>query len=153
MENNHCYCCNFVVIVLTGLERAGCSCADPASKLGRCKHAVGLLLWCKNEKNVRYLEAMLEFYVALSVDISFRYYLYGEHTHRLRAISAQRNGWNGTENMIVSSCYFFWWGGGGLKDRGRVGEAPDNFCCYCAEIWFGYCGFYVGLNRTVIVSR
>lgn len=60
-----------MVIVLTGLERAGCSCADPASKLGRCKHAVGLLLWCKNEKNVRYLEAMWEVCVSLSVDILF----------------------------------------------------------------------------------
>lgn len=58
-KNKHCCCCNFVVIALTGVERAACSCADPASKLGRCKHAVGLLLWCKNEKNVRYLEAML----------------------------------------------------------------------------------------------
>lgn len=124
MENNHCYCCNFVVIVLTGLERAGCCCADPASKLGRCKHAVGLLLWCKNEKNVRYLEAMLEFYVALSVDISFRYYLYGEHTHRLRAISAQRNGWNGTENMIISSCYFFGGGEGGWRTGEGLAKHP-----------------------------
>ena len=32
--------------------RAVCSCADPASKLGKCKHSVGLLLWCKEEKNV-----------------------------------------------------------------------------------------------------
>ena len=73
MKNNHCYCCNYVVIVLTGLERAGCSCADPASKLGRCKHTVGLLLWCKNEKNVRYLEAMWEFYVFVSANISVRF--------------------------------------------------------------------------------
>ncbi|XP_078354247.1 uncharacterized protein LOC144638827 isoform X2 [Oculina patagonica] len=40
-----------VVLSQKGLVRAGCSCADPASKLGRCKHGVGLLLWCKNEKN------------------------------------------------------------------------------------------------------
>ena len=79
-EDNHCFCCNYVAIVLTGLERAGCSCADPASKLGRCKHAVGLLLWCKNEKNVRYLDAIWEFYVFLSIDISVRYYLnHGKH--------------------------------------------------------------------------
>ena len=78
-----------MVIALTGLERAGCSCADPASKLGKCKHAVGLLLWCKNEKNVRFLEAVLEFYVCLSVDISFRYCLYGEHNHRLREMTNQ----------------------------------------------------------------
>jgi len=41
------------VVSQKGLERAGCCCADPASKLGRCKHAVGLLLWCKNEKNMK----------------------------------------------------------------------------------------------------
>ena len=33
----------------------------------------GLLLWCKNEKNVRYLEAMWEFYVSLSANISVRF--------------------------------------------------------------------------------
>ena len=89
MKNNHCYCCNYVVIVLTGLERAGCSCADPASKLGRCKHAVGLLLWCKNEKNVRYPKALWEFYVSLSVDISVRYYLHGEHNRVLTEMTNQ----------------------------------------------------------------
>ena len=39
--------------------RASCTCADTASKLGRCKHAVGLLLWCKNEKNVSYLQDLI----------------------------------------------------------------------------------------------
>lgn len=32
--------------------RASCTCADPASKQGRCKHGVALLLRCKKEKNV-----------------------------------------------------------------------------------------------------
>ena len=35
---------------IEGIEKALCSCPDPASKLGKCKHVVGLLLWCKREE-------------------------------------------------------------------------------------------------------
>ncbi|KAK2549482.1 hypothetical protein P5673_030023 [Acropora cervicornis] len=36
-----------------GIVHASCSCPDIASQLGKCKHAIGLLLWCKNENNVK----------------------------------------------------------------------------------------------------
>ena len=37
---------------MIGIVRTSCSCADPAGQHGKCKHSVGLLLWCKNEENV-----------------------------------------------------------------------------------------------------
>nr|XP_058944518.1 uncharacterized protein LOC131772588 isoform X4 [Pocillopora verrucosa] len=40
-----------VVLNEKGVVRASCTCADPASKQGRCKHGVALLLRCKKEKN------------------------------------------------------------------------------------------------------
>lgn len=44
-----------VTVVLSdkGIVRTSCSCADPAGQHGKCKHSVGLLLWCKNEENVK----------------------------------------------------------------------------------------------------
>lgn len=41
-------CCCLII----GILQAQCSCADPASKLGKCKHAIALLLWCTNKDNV-----------------------------------------------------------------------------------------------------
>lgn len=41
-----------VVLNEKDLVRASCTCADPASKQGRCKHGVALLLRCKKEKNI-----------------------------------------------------------------------------------------------------
>lgn len=36
-----------------GIVHTSCSCPDIASQLGKCKHAIALLLWCKNENNVK----------------------------------------------------------------------------------------------------
>ena len=104
-----------MAIVLTGLERAGCSCADPASKLGRCKHAVGLLLWCKNEN-----DAIWEFYVFLSIDISVRYYL-NHGKHGLTEMTNQcpvKWHWKLDFIIIIIIIIFFGGGGGGVEGPG-----------------------------------
>lgn len=72
-----------MVIVLIGFEWVGCFCVDFVSKLGRCKYVVGLLFWCKNEKNVCYFKVLWEFYVFFFVDIFVCYYLYGEYNYVL----------------------------------------------------------------------